>query len=380
MLKKQQDITIYKDPFYYIAFPSCVTLDNGEVLVTCRRALDPRYLLTDDAPNDLRNKVIHVEARSHQAFVKLDTNLNPIGDAQPVPLNTQAADQDGSLIKLSSGRIILSAFSWYPFPPPFADVVRSYKRNFHGTPETTGANYLMWGAYVRHTDDEGDTWSPHQYLPAIPGADDIIPGKRPLLGGAVRGLPVENDGEILIPSYTSPNQGKRSAAYAFASSDNGNTWSFRAFVAQDKDNNIDMHEPAFYNTPSGKIICFIRTANFDDHLVTAESTDNGHTWSAWKKRNIIGHPYTPIRLPDNRVLLVYGYRHEPFGIRARLLNPECDNIDTAQEFVIRDDGLGKDLGYPWGCVLPDGRVLITYYFYTSDGLRHIAGSVVEVAD
>lgn len=380
MLKKLQDITIYKDPFYYVAFPSCVTLDNGEILLTCRRALDPRYLLTDNAPDDLRNKITHVEARSHQAFIKLDQNANPIGEAQAVPLNTQAADQDGSLIKLSSGRIILSAFSWYPFPPPFADLVKSYKRHFHGTPDTTGSNYLMWGAYARYTDDNGQTWSPHQYLPAIPDADDIIPGKRPLLGGAVRGLPVENDGEILIPSYTSPRQGAKSAAYAFASSDNGDTWSFRSYVAQDENNQVDMHEPAFYNTPSGKIICFIRTANFDDHLVTAESTDNGHTWSAWKKRNIIGHPYTPIRLPDNRVLLVYGYRHEPFGIRARLLDPECTNIDTAPEFVIRDDGLGKDLGYPWGCVLPDGRVLVTYYFYTEDGIRHIAGSIVEITD
>lgn len=378
MIKKLKDITIYKDPFYYIAFPSNITLNNGEILMSCRRALDPRYLLTEDAPDNLKSKVIHVEARSHQALIRLNTDLQQIGAPETVPLNTQAADQDGSLIRLASGRILLAAFSWYPFPPPFADTVRTYKRPFHGTPETTGSNYLMWGAFTRYTDDNGQTWSNHQYLPAIPNSDDIIPGKRPLLGGAIRGLPVENNGEILIPSYTSSKQGLKSGAYCFASSDNGNTWSFRSIVAQDPNNQVDMHEPAFYNTPSGKVICFIRTANFDDHLVTAESLDNGHTWSTWQKRNIIGHPYTPIRLPDNRVLLVYGYRHEPFGIRARLLDAECTNIDTAPEFVIRQDGLGKDLGYPWGCVLPDGRVLVTYYFYTQDGIRHIAGSVLEI--
>ena len=377
MIKKLQDITIYKDPFYYIAFPSNITLNNGEILVSCRRALDPRYLLTEDAPDDLKNKVIHVEARSHQALIRLNADLQQIGEPETVPLNTQAADQDGSLIKLASGRILLAAICNHVIVGHY-DTIRTYKRPFHGTPETTGSNYLMWGAFTRYSDDNGKTWSNHQYLPAIPNSDDIIPSKRPLLGGAIRGLPVENNGEILIPSYTSSKQGLKSGAYCFASSDNGNTWSFRSIVAQDPNNQVDMHEPAFYNTPSGKIICFIRTANFDDHLVTTESTDNGHTWSTWQKRNIIGHPYTPIRLPDNRVLLVYGYRHEPFGIRARLLDPECTNIDSAPEFVIRNDGLGKDLGYPWGCVLPDGRVLVTYYFYTQDGIRHIAGSVLEI--
>ena len=140
-----------------------------------------------------------------------------------------------------------------------------------------------------------------------------------------------------------------------------------------------MHEPALYRTPSGKIICLIRTANLDDHLVTAESTDNGRTWSPWRKREVIGHPYTPVPLPDGRVLLIYGYRHEPYGIRARLLEPECGDIDTAPEFVIRDDGLGTDLGYPWGTVLSDGRVLAVYYIYGQDGIRHIAGSVLKIS-
>jgi len=167
MIKKLQAITIYKDPFYYIAFPSCITLDNNEILVSCRRALDPRYLLTDDAPKELKSKVIHVEARSHQAIVRLDANLEPIGEPETVPLNTEAADQDGSLIKLASGRILLSAFSWYPFPPPFADTIRTYKRPFHGTPETTGANYLMWGAFTRHTDDNGKTWHTSGPFPAL---------------------------------------------------------------------------------------------------------------------------------------------------------------------------------------------------------------------
>src|SRR3546814_1735921 len=75
-----------------------------------------------------------------------------------------------------------------------------------------------------------------------------------------------------------------------------------------------------------------------------------------------GHPLQALRLPDDRVLLVYGYRHKPFGIRAKILNAECTDFKTAQEFVIRDDGGGSDLGYPWAVLLDDNKVLVTYYF------------------
>lgn len=378
MIAIREHLTVYKDSFYYISFPSCATLDSGEVLVSCRRALDPRYLLGDDAPEDLRKRVTHVEARSHQAVLKLGANLQPTVLPRAIAMNPQAADQDGSLLKLSTGRILLSAFSWYPFTPPFAETVKAYGRSFHGSPDSTGTHYLFWGGFVRYSDDDGATWSDHAYLPPIPDAQDIIPGKRPAHGGAIRGLAVEADGEILVPTYSSRRVSARSAAYCYASVDGGETWAFRSVVAQDLGNQVDMHEPAFYRTPSGKLICFIRTAHLDDHLVTAESSDNGHTWSAWQKRQIIGHPYTPVRLGDDRVLLIYGYRHPPYGIRARLLDAECSDLDTAPEYVIRDDGPGTDLGYPWGCALPGGDALALYYTYGEDGVRHIAGSVLTV--
>ena len=113
MIRKLDDLVIYKDPYYYLAFPSCVTLSDGRVLITCRRALDPRYLLEDGFSGDLRNWCSHVEARSHNAMVVLDSSLRPTGPHQSVPINPQAADQDGSLLRLANGRVLLTGFSWY---------------------------------------------------------------------------------------------------------------------------------------------------------------------------------------------------------------------------------------------------------------------------
>jgi hypothetical protein len=77
-------------------------------------------------------------------------------------------------------------------------------------------------------------------------------------------------------------------------------------------------------------------------------------------------------------LLTYGYRHAPFGIRARILNAECTDFATAPEMVLRDDGGTTDLGYPWSVKLNDGQVLVVYYFNVGTGIQHIAGTILQI--
>ena len=109
------------------------------------------------------------------------------------------------------------------------------------------------------------------------------------------------------------------------------------------------------------------------------STDGGKTWSKPERHRLWGYPYTTVRMPSGRVLLAYGYRKEPYGIRARLIDAECARIDEAEELVLRDDGGRSDLGYPEGALLRDGTALVAYYFnHKSDGgnQRYVAATVV----
>ena len=85
-----------------------------------------------------------------------------------------------------------------------------------------------------------------------------------------------------------------------------------------------------------------------------------------------------MHLKDGRILLVYGYRQAPFGIRAKILNAECTDIATAPEVVLRTDGGNGDIGYPWAVQLPNGNILVAYYFNINDGTRHIAASLMEL--
>ncbi|MBI1785338.1 exo-alpha-sialidase, partial [Candidatus Sumerlaeota bacterium] len=131
-------------------------------------------------------------------------------------------------------------------------------------------------------------------------------------------------------------------------------------------------------TPKGDWVAFIRTSNFNDHTVIARSTDGGRSFQPWADAGFQGHPHYALRLPDLRVLLIYGYRHPPFGIRARVLDAECANGAAAEEIILRDDGGNGDLGYPWATMTADGRILVVYYFNKNDGARQIAGTVLEI--
>ena len=135
------------------------------------------------------------------------------------------------------------------------------------------------------------------------------------------------------------------------------------------DDSITFNETSLYETPKGDIVAFLRTRGFDDYACIARSTDNGKTFDQWKSMGFKGHPLQAVRLKDNRVLLVYGYRHKPFGIRARILDAECTNFESAPEFVIRDDGGNADIGYPVGRACCEYRVF-------SFGFTHATGPII----
>jgi len=73
-----------------------------------------------------------------------------------------------------------------------------------------------------------------------------------------------------------------------------------------------------------------------------------------------GNPPSLIRLADGRLCLSYGYRAEPYGIRAQI---SSDNAKTwSNPIHLRDDGAGRDLGYVRSVQRSDGKIIFVYYF------------------
>lgn len=171
-------------------------------------------------------------------------------------------------------------------------------------------------------------------------------------------------------------QPRLTEVHLMASRDGGLHWEYRTPIAQDE--KVTFNETALYETAKGTLIAFMRTADFDDHTTIARSTDGGKSFQPWEDAGFKGHPHCAAALPDGRILLVYGYRHEPYGIRARVLDPEAVNVQDSEEIVLRDDGVSRDIGYPWVCAMADGRYLVVYYFNQADGARYIAGTILKV--
>ena len=167
----------------------------------------------------------------------------------------------------------------------------------------------------------------------------------------------------------------KTSNHLLASQDQGLHWTYVSQVA--RDSSISFNEASIIQTKKGDLVGFLRTGHFGDTACIVRSQDQGKTFT-WQSMGFQGHPLNALHLPDGRTLLTYGYRHPPFGIRARILNSECTDFASSQEFILRKDGGSRDLGYPWPVLLENGRILVVYYFNENDGLRHIAGTILEI--
>lgn len=362
---------LYRDARFYASFPSVATRADGTSLLAFRRARDHRWLLGSGVDH-----VDHLDSRSQTVLLTLDHDGMPVGEPVGLPPDPQAADQDASLLVLRDGRILLAGFCWYPVPAAVGVALGAAGIGLTSSPQKTGDLYLFWGGYTRHSDDGGRSWSPHAFLPALPDHPDILPGQRPFHGGAVRGRAVETaDGTILLTGYTHHPTGGAYASHLFASTDRGESWERRAVIAHDPEGKAGFCETALYLDGRGVLTAFHRTTGLDDHLATSRSDDQGHSWRPWRRHAVIGHPYDPCPLPDGRLLLCGGYRHKPYGLRARVYDPLTQSPDDAPEILVRDDGPSPDLGYPWATVLPDGRALVCAYIADADGRRGIEASL-----
>lgn len=112
------------------------------------------------------------------------------------------------------------------------------------------------------------------------------------------------------------------------------------------------------------------------------SPDNGRNWI---KRSLVaftdlshrnGNPPALARLGDGRLVVLYGFRGHPFGIRAKIT--EDDGETWSHEIILRDEALGPDLGYPEAVSLPDGSVFVCYYITTPERPEpHIAYTLLR---
>jgi hypothetical protein len=362
-LVKDGDVVVYQDDRFYSSFPSVVLRSDGELIVAFRRAPERRFL------GEARSN--HTDPNSYLVLVRSkDNGKTWTTEPELIFAHPFGGSQDPCMTQLSDGSIVCSSYGWVLLRgdaaknPALAATARS-------------DGFVFIGGYLVRSTDGGRSWQGPIIPPPVPGRETLTVLKQPCPAYNRGPMWQGRDGTLnWAVAAEVPEGASRTDVHLMASADGGLTWKYRCPIAQDP--KVTFNETALIETRGGALVAFLRTADFDDHTVVARSTDGGKSFGPWEDAGFQGHPHCATLLPDGRILLVYGYRHKPFGIRARVLDAEATNFKESKEIVLRDDGGSGDLGYPWVSAMADGRYLVVYYFNRDDGTRHIAGTVLSL--
>jgi sialidase-1 len=359
-VRKLKDVVVYSDDKFYCAFPSIVRRADGELIVAFRRAPERRAWG--------ETGTTHTDPNSYLVLVRSkDGGQTWSKEPEMVYAHPFGGSQDPCMVQLRDGLIVCTSYGWAWAK---SDGIAKMKE------VSKYGNFVFLGGYIVRSEDGGHRWSGPIFPAPCEGetTHDLFGQPVPAYN---RGAMCEGeDGRLywIVASNSSTNS-RHTSTHLMISSDKGRTWKYSCPIAVEE--KFSINESSLYQTPKGDLVAFMRTEGFNDHTIVARSRDLGKTFQPWIDAGFQGHPHHVIALPDKRVLLVYGYRHRPFGIRVRVLDAECTRFDS-EEIVLRDDGGNGDLGYPWATMIGTDRALVVYYFNKSDRTRHIAGTLLEL--
>ena len=200
--------------------------------------------------------------------------------------------------------------------------------------------------------DRGRTWDGPYRLPNF-GAPGIAPRTDYIANG------VSDCMIFLTAAKSDAEEGRPLCA---RTTDGGKTWTRISWIGPEPRGFSIM--PASVRLSTTEILVATRHREGPRRWIQAYlSTDDGASWSELSTPVPdagIGNPPAMIRLADGRICLMYGFRGEPYSIRAKL---SADNGRTwGAETLLRADGSSRDIGYVRAVQRPDGKVVAVYYF------------------
>ena len=218
--------------------------------------------------------------------------------------------------------------------------------------------------YVSH--DRGHAWLGPYRLPTF-GQAGVMARTDYLVNGPA-------DCHLFLTA--SKPDGKEGRPFAARTTDGGLTWRFLGFIGPEPAGYSIM--PATARVSATDLVTTVRRKEAARSWIDAyASRDDGRTWSFLgtpEPDTGAGNPPSLLRLADGRLALIYGVRASPCGIRARLSADR--GVSWGPAIVLRDDGGSTDIGYPRSVLRPDGKVVAVYYFSDRSGPERYLGATI----
>ena len=277
--------------------------------------------------------------------------------SEPVTVNnTPLDDRDAGIIVTKEGTLLVTWFTSLAFAEPRyqksypEEITKTWKLHTEKLSREIRDQWL--GCWVRRSTDGGKTWGDHIRVQ----------------GNSPHG-PIElRNGRLLYVGKTLWDKNKTLSVEE--SRDDGRTWQRIGTIQVAPGESIDhYHELHAVELEDGKIVALIRynpPERENNIMRQTESNDGGKTWTVPHPTGIWGYPPHLIRLKDGRIVVVYGYRREPFGERA------CVSYDGGKTWDVEHPielmgAMNHDLGYPASVELGDGSIFTVYYQIDKEG-------------
>lgn len=280
--------------------------------------------------------------------------------------NTPLDDRDAGIVALQSGALVISWFNSLAFEVDEYhawvkdDGARVNKSDWKKASSliTNKERQERLGSFTIRSEDDGRTWS-----------DPVMN-----VVSAPHGPIQLSDGRLMYIGSLMPFVSQRIGVEE--SLDEGRTWHVVGEVPLPEEalsREVDMCEPHLCEASDGRLIAVLRKncAVEKRGVYQSESLDGGRTWSKPSEilrsdgSSLKGYPPHLLKLRDGRILMVYGYRLEPFGERALISCDDGRTWDIDNEIEICPSHCG-DLGYPASVELDDGKILTVFYQVEKD--------------
>jgi BNR repeat protein len=226
------------------------------------------------------------------------------------------------------------------------------------------SNIDVGPSWFFYTTDKGHSWNGPFKLPDF-GQKGIAARTDYLVDGR---------DQLTMFLTAAKSNGREGRVICVRTKDGGRTWSLVGMVGPEPEGNDFAIMPSSVRMSPVSILTLVRHRQW---IESYRSGDNGATW-AHVVRAVPdtgrGNPPSLVKLRDGRLVVTFGYRAEPFTIRARISRDQGQS--WSDDIILRSGATDWDLGYTRSVQRPDGKIVTVYYYNDASSTeRYIGGTI-----